>query len=78
MKELFVSLIFLFATLFNFAQTKKKVVAKDGSGNYTTVQQALDAVPINNKKPITIFIKNGIYKEKLHLDSSKKFVTLGS
>lgn len=76
MKKLFVLLIFLFATLFNFAQTKKIVVAKDGSGNYTTMQQALDAVPLNNKKPITIFIKNGIYKEKLHLDSSKRFVTL--
>ena len=29
-----------------------------------------------NKKPITILIKNGIYKEKLHLDSSKNFVKL--
>ncbi|HLG38670.1 MAG TPA: pectinesterase family protein, partial [Chitinophagaceae bacterium] len=51
------------------------IVAKDGSGKFTTVQAALDAVPLNNKIPITIFIKNGIYKEKLHLDSSKNFVT---
>lgn len=58
-----------------FAQ-KKIIVAKDGSGNYKTVQQALDAITLNNKKPITIFIKNGIYKEKLHLDSSKNFVTV--
>lgn len=55
---------------------KKIIVAKDGSGHYTRVQSALDAVPLNNKKPITIFIRNGIYKEKLHLDSSKNFVTL--
>jgi pectinesterase len=40
------------------------------------VQQALDAITLNNKKPITIFIKNGIYKEKLHLDSTKNFITL--
>lgn len=84
MKELFVSLIFLFATLFNFAQTKKKVVAKDGSGNYTTVQQALDAVPINNKKPITIFINcyiegttdfifgsSTVWFERCHIHSKK-------
>ena len=58
-----------------FAQ-KKIIVAKDGSGNYKTVQQALDAITLNNKKPITIFIKNGIYKEKLHLDSTKNFITL--
>ncbi len=31
---------------------------------------------MKNKNPITIFIKNGIYKEKLHLDSSKNFVTI--
>lgn len=57
------------------AQTKI-IVAQDGSGNYKTVQSALNAIPINNKKPITILIKNGIYKEKLHLDSSKNFVKL--
>ncbi|HUS03033.1 MAG TPA: pectinesterase family protein [Chitinophagaceae bacterium] len=70
-------LIFLFSsiTLITFSQ-KKFTVAGDGSGNYKKVQQALDAVPLNNKKPITIFIKNGFYKEKLHLDSSKNFVTI--
>jgi pectinesterase len=55
---------------------RKIIVAKDGSGNFTTVQAALNAVPLKNKKPITIYIKNGIYKEKLLLDSSKQFVTL--
>lgn len=55
---------------------KKLTVAQDGSGNYTTVQAALNAVPKNNKKPLIIYIKNGIYKEKLHLDSAKNFVTL--
>ncbi len=58
-----------------FAQTKI-IVAKDGSGKYKTVQEALDAIPLNNKKPVSIFIKSGTYKEKLHLDSSKNFVTL--
>lgn len=51
-------------------------VAKDGSGNFNTVQEALDAIPINNKNPVIIFITKGIYKEKLLLDSSKNFVTL--
>lgn len=51
-------------------------VAQDGSGNYKTVQSALNAIPSNNQKPVLIFIKNGIYKEKLILDSTKKFVTL--
>lgn len=55
---------------------KKIIVAADGSGNYITVQAALDAVPKNNKQPLTIYIRNGVYKEKLHLDSSKNFVTI--
>ena len=58
------------------SQQKKIIVSQDGSGNYKTVQSAFDAIPLNNKKPVTIFIKNGIYKEKLHLDSTKNFVTL--
>ena len=73
-KIILVLIIFLPTTIIN-AQSKI-IVAKDGSGNYTTVQAALDAIPFNNKKPVTIFIKNGVYKEKLHLDSSKIFVTI--
>lgn len=55
---------------------QKITVAQDGTGKYKTVQQALDAVPKNNKKPVTIFIRNGVYYEKLFLDSTKKHVTL--
>jgi pectinesterase len=55
---------------------RKIVVAKDGSGNYRTVQQAFNSIPFNNKKPVTVFVKNGTYNEKLHLDSGKAFVSL--
>ena len=51
-------------------------VAQDGSGQYLTVQQAFNNVPLNNKKPVIIIIKNGTYKEKLQLDSTKDFVTI--
>jgi pectinesterase len=51
-------------------------VAPDGSGNFRTVQAALDAIPLNNTQPTTIFIKKGAYKEKLRLDSTKDHVTL--
>jgi pectinesterase len=60
----------------SFAQTKRIKVAQDGSGNFKTVQAAFDAVPLNNKKPIVIFISKGRYYEKLHLDSSKNCVTV--
>lgn len=72
-----ISFTFLHSLIFltTFSQ-KKIVVAQDGSGDYRTVQQGLNAVPLNNKTTVTIFIKNGIYKEKLYLDSSRKWVCL--
>lgn len=47
------------------------IVAKDGSGDFVTVQQAIDAVPDYRKNQTTIFIKKGVYKEKLVLAASK-------
>lgn len=55
---------------------KEIIVAQDGSGNYKTVQAAIDAVPANNKKPVIIIIKKGIYKEKILIDSLRPFITL--
>lgn len=66
----------LFTSILARAQMVSKTVAADGSGDYKTVQEALDAVPSKNKKPYNIKIKNGIYKEKLFLDSSKDFVSI--
>jgi pectinesterase len=56
--------------------SKKLVVAQDGTGNFKTVQAAFDAVPRHNKKAFTIVIKNGVYKEKLYLDSTRNRITL--
>ena len=52
------------------------IVAQDGSGNFKTVQEAINAVPDFRKKTTTIFIKKGIYKEKLVLAGSKQLVRL--
>lgn len=46
-------------------------VAADGSGQYTKVQQAINAVPSNSAIPTIIKIKNGVYREKLDLPSNK-------
>src|SRR4030095_1701382 len=62
--------------IFIKAQPQKIIVAQDGSGQYKTVQAAFNAVPKGNSKPITIYVKKGIYKERLILDSGKNFVTL--
>ncbi|MFS0488924.1 pectinesterase family protein [Leadbetterella byssophila] len=52
------------------------VVAKDGSGDFLTVQEAINAVPDFRKKRTIIFIKPGVYKEKIVLAESKSQVTL--
>jgi len=41
------------------------VVAKDGSGDYTRIQDAIDATKAFPYERITIFIKNGTYNEKV-------------
>lgn len=53
-----------------------KVVAQDGSGDYTTVQAAIDAAPIGQKEPYLIFIKKGVYKEMIDLPKGKDWISL--
>jgi len=51
------------------------VVAADQSGDFRTVQEAIQAVPDFRAERTTIFIKAGVYKEKLVLPASKQNVT---
>ena len=51
-------------------------VAKDGSGNFTTVQAAIDAAPTGGTTLYTIFIKNGRYREKIMVPANKPFLQL--
>lgn len=52
------------------------VVAKDGSGNFTTVQEAILSVRDYTPVPKTIFIKNGTYNEKVVIPANKCDITL--
>lgn len=50
-------------------------VAKDGSGDYKFIQDAIDAMRAFPLAPITLFIKNGVYTEKIDLSSYNTDVT---
>ena len=51
------------------------VVAADGSGDFKTVQQAIDHVPENNTQRIAIQIKPGVYREQVRVSAGKRFLT---
>ena len=59
-----------------FIRKYELVVAKDGSGDFMTVQEAINAVPDYNSEEIKIMIAPGTYKEKLVVPESKSHVTL--
>jgi pectinesterase len=48
----------------------KVVVAKDGTGNFKTIQEAINSLDDSSAKARTIFIKNGTYNEKLFVKKS--------
>ena len=51
-------------------------VAADGSGDFSTVQGAVDFVPANNTKRVVITVRQGTYTEIVYVGSNKPFVTV--
>ena len=52
------------------------MVALDGSGNFTSIQAAINAAPTGRTTPYVIYIKNGKYKEKVTIPSNKPYIHL--
>jgi pectinesterase len=50
------------------------IVAKDGSGQFTTIQAAINSISSSNGKNVTILVKNGTYNEHIAID--KSFISL--
>ena len=50
------------------------VVAADGTGNFKSVQAAIDSIPDGNRQRIVIAIKEGVYRDQLRIE--KSFLTL--
>jgi pectinesterase len=66
----------LFAQTANPQQFKYTfTVAKDGSGDYTFIQDAIDAMRAYPLAPITLYIKNGVYNEKIEVPANNTDVT---
>lgn len=79
-KHFFV-VIFMASVSVNLQAQKPKdeynmVVAKDGSGDFTTIQEAIYAAKSFPYQRVIINIKNGVYNEKVHVYSWNTFVSL--
>ena len=51
-------------------------VAQDGTGNYKTIQEAINSVRDLGQAQVTIFIKKGVYHEKVTVPSWKTHISL--
>lgn len=83
MKQLLAAIL-VFVAFWNssFAQTSNPqqykyvfTVAKDGSGDYLFIQDAIDAIRVYPLAPVTLYIKNGVYNEKIELPANNTDVT---
>ncbi|HET9054638.1 MAG TPA: pectinesterase family protein, partial [Cyclobacteriaceae bacterium] len=76
MKRILAGIVFMAMCLTTHAQGKKVTVAADGSGDFKTIQAAVNALPDHAQVRLTIFVKNGTYAEKLVIPSWKTKITL--
>jgi|GEM_PF-688647 len=65
---LLLSLLVAFSS--SAVETADIIVAKDGSGKFTTIQAAINSIAAGNSKNVTILIKNGTYEEHIGIDKS--------
>lgn len=59
------------------SDVERVVVAADGSGDFNTVQGAIDFAPANPAKRLTVFIKKGNYEELVFLQGKSNLTIRG-
>lgn len=52
-------------------------VSGDGSGDFNTVQGALDSIPDHSKKRVTVKVRNGLYQEIVYIRNKTRVTILG-
>jgi len=82
MKRISLVIVTLIVSFQCFSQTSNPdqykydfTVAKDGSGDFKYIQDAIDAMRVFPLRRITLYIKNGVYNEKIVLPSDNTDVS---
>jgi pectinesterase len=75
-----ITLFLIFSSIIISAQTTDNrfelTVAQDGSGDFKTIQEAINKVRDHAEKRVVITIKSGIYNEKVVIPAFKRNITL--
>jgi len=81
-KSSYIIVLLLMSVLQLYAQTGNPqqykyvfTVAKDGSGEFKYIQDAIDAMRVYPLASITLYIKNGVYNEKIELPATNTDVS---
>ncbi|MBF0649938.1 pectin esterase [Dysgonomonas sp. GY75] len=70
MKNIILTCLLLFSTVFYAQEKTEMTVDRNGTGDFRNIQEAINSVRTADPRgTITIFIKSGVYKEKLIIPS---------
>ncbi|CAG7888940.1 unnamed protein product [Brassica rapa] len=56
--------------------TPRSIRPQNGRGDFKTLTEAINSVPVGNKERVIIKLGHGEYKEKVTIDRNKPFITL--
>jgi pectinesterase len=70
----FISIIFVVFQNTSYGTVTQIQVAKDGCGDFTSIQEAIESLPMYSYERVVIFIKEGVYNEKIRID--RDYITL--
>lgn len=61
--------LLLSGSSFAYTQSLKRIiVSQDGKGHFNTIQAAISSLPAQSAEPRTIFIRKGVYNEKIYIE----------
>jgi pectinesterase len=63
----FILMMILCCNAFSQTKTQKIIVDKNGKGNFTSIQKAIESLSDSSVQPRIIVIKNGTYNEKIFI-----------
>jgi pectinesterase len=76
MKNLIIVCLLTISLVSHAAEKNLFIVAQDSTGDFTSVQAAIDATKAFPAERITIFVKKGVYREKVKIHAWNNLVSL--